>query len=322
MISLNRIILDALQNAKSKLSDDAVKAIKDFVLKHNHNEGGFVDKVGNQDIYYTVFGYTLSYILNLHIDISKEKKYLERIKNQDLDFIHSISYLRCLLLIEAISFSQKNTRLSNLFSGSDFITNQLFGNLSKEIKKNNASVFSKINQYKTQDSGYNQNEIQAKNSTIYANYIVWMFLGDFGFKFIDEQYIDILKTYQSTNGGFVNEIGSDSTVTTATSAGVILQYYLWKSKNDNAIQYLLNQQNKIGGFVAGEKLPIADLLSTSSALLALKIAENLNLVGKEDCLKFIDLHWNESGGFIGSISDDLPDCEYTFYALLAIGILI
>ena len=40
---------------------------------------------------------------------------------------------------------------------------------------------------------------------------------------------------------------------------------------------------------------------------------------KEPCLDFIDSLWTNSGGFYGSWGDDLQDCEYTFYALLALG---
>jgi len=34
------------------------------------------------------------------------------------------------------------------------------------------------------------------------------------------------------------------------------------------------------------------------------------------------LHWDESGGFFGSIADMTCDVEYTYYALLGIGILL
>ena len=42
---------------------------------------------------------------------------------------------------------------------------------------------------------------------------------------------------------------------------------------------------------------------------------------REACTEFVDLLWQDNGGFIGHPADDVPDCEYTFYALLALGIL-
>ena len=76
-----------------------------------------------------------------------------------------------------------------------------------------------------------------------------------------------------------------------------------------------------GGFKASSHVPIADLLSTATALLALKLSEEKMESFAENSLNFINLHWDESGGFFGSIADMTCDVEYTYYALLGIGVL-
>ena len=82
-----------------------------------------------------------------------------------------------------------------------------------------------------------------------------------------------------------------------------------------------NMWNTHGGFIAAEGIGIADLLSTSTALLALKLSgESLELYS-DKCTEFINLHWDNSGGFFGSVADTRPDCEYTYYALLALGLI-
>jgi hypothetical protein len=40
---------------------------------------------------------------------------------------------------------------------------------------------------------------------------------------------------------------------------------------------------------------------------------------REPCLDFVDSLWTNRGGFYGTWADDAADCEYTYYALLALG---
>jgi hypothetical protein len=40
---------------------------------------------------------------------------------------------------------------------------------------------------------------------------------------------------------------------------------------------------------------------------------------KESCLDFVDSLWTNEGAFHGHWGDDLLDCEYTYYGLLALG---
>ena len=37
--------------------------------------------------------------------------------------------------------------------------------------------------------------------------------------------------------------------------------------------------------------------------------------------EFLESVWHHSGGFCATLMDDQPDCEYTFYGLLAVGCL-
>jgi hypothetical protein len=71
---------------------------------------------------------------------------------------------------------------------------------------------------------------------------------------------------------------------------------------------------------------LPDLLSTATALVA------LNLLGVEltpdeqsSYLEFIQDHWRDvsdtAGGFAGDIIAEVPDAEYTFYAIMALGML-
>ena len=50
------------------------------------------------------------------------------------------------------------------------------------------------------------------------------------------------------------------------------------------------------------------------------IRSHVPIAGLRDpCLDFVDSLWTNRGGFFGTWADDTVDCEYTFYALLALG---
>jgi hypothetical protein len=40
---------------------------------------------------------------------------------------------------------------------------------------------------------------------------------------------------------------------------------------------------------------------------------------RETCLDFLDTLWTSRGAFCGSWLETAPDCEYTYYGLLALG---
>ena len=62
-----------------------------------------------------------------------------------------------------------------------------------------------------------------------------------------------------------------------------------------------------------------DLLSTATALHALRGMDRDLEPFKEPCLDFIDSLWVNRGSFYGSWGEAYLDCEYTFYGLLALG---
>ena len=83
--------------------------------------------------------------------------------------------------------------------------------------------------------------------------------------------------------------------------------------------WLLDRCHARGGFFASCSTPVPDLLSTATALHALS-ALHVPIAGLRDpCLDFVDSLWTNRGGFFGTWADDTVDCEYTFYALLALG---
>ena len=76
-----------------------------------------------------------------------------------------------------------------------------------------------------------------------------------------------------------------------------------------------------GGFLAVPGRAVADLLSTAVALFALLQFGGGEAAARTSHLAFVASLWNDDGGFSATADDAASDCEYTFYALLALGAL-
>jgi hypothetical protein len=75
-----------------------------------------------------------------------------------------------------------------------------------------------------------------------------------------------------------------------------------------------------GGFKAFLHLQNADMLSTAVALFALDFAGSDLRLLRPACLDFIQSNYSD-GAFLSDDGDQTADLEYTFYGLLALGVL-
>ena len=123
------------------------------------------------------------------------------------------------------------------------------------------------------------------------------------------------------DGACANEPRMRAGSTLATAGAAILLARQGKPVPDRIIEWLLARADTNGGFLASPAAPMPDMLSTATALYALQqTGVGLDSI-RVPCLRFIEGLQTESGGFCGHWLDDAPDCEYTFYALLALGCL-
>ena len=322
MASVHNIMLESLQKANNKLSTEANSLVRKFIKSCHHHDGGFNDKAGKPDPYYSVFGYSLALLFEIDLDYEKEQSFLNSWpENNSVDLVHAVSLVRCKLLLEAIRFFNKNPKIQKMFSNSDFLKDLVISRMNNKIVNENRQLIDIIEKYKSKDKGYNQNGKGEENSTVYASFLVWSLYADLEIKIENKTIFEGIEKLRLQNGAYANETNSPSGVTTATSAGLIMEYLIKNSVNESSVEWLKIQQTKPGGFIAAENVPIADLLSTATALLALSCTNNFESIEKEKVLNFINLHWDNTGGFFGSVADLKPDCEYTFYALLTLGLL-
>ena len=112
--------------------------------------------------------------------------------------------------------------------------------------------------------------------------------------------------------------GSLVRTTPTTAAAVTLLRQMQLPVPEDAVTWLLARAHPEGGFCATGDVPMPDLLSTATALHALSGQKVSFAHLKDTTLDFLDTLWTGKA-FCGSWADDEPDCEYTYYALLAMG---
>jgi hypothetical protein len=320
----NETILAALQNSRQNLSDDAIQHICGFLKSGLHEDGGFVNRGGVPDPYYSVFGYSLSFVLGLELPVQKQWLFLQSwAKNDEIDLVHAISLLQCSLLISAIEMKQKAGSSGKALSSFGFFEKIAREKLIRKVKKEGMDWLDIVASYRSQDGGFNHNRKNAEKGSVYANFLVWCLYQDLELDDLSlDEVLKGLKELQLSDGSFANENGASTGVTSASSAALIMNLADGSQNCSATINWLKNRWIAPGGFVVAEELPIADLLSTATALLALDHAGVSMIPYAEKCSEFVNMHWDNSGGFFGSIADMHCDCEYTYYALLALGLIL
>ena len=272
------------------MSDDALRQVQGFVESQMTAGCVFMHKGGNPDLYYTVFGWILCYVLGIKLDSNNMKSYLSGLKADELDLIHYTAYVRCSIL-------------TDLFKDGNLI-----------------SWFSSFKSRKIKDiaefSGLPNNDPKSP----YSKFIWLSLLEDTGNRITNQTTIlEELNEYHLSGGGYRNLPEGTGASTNATVAALSVKGQLEGYRPNPDIQYLKNQQHANGGFCAASDSPVPDLLSTATALFILQCYK------EKPCYnpgKFLEAHWLNSGGFCPSLIDETSDVEYTFYGLLALGTII
>lgn len=294
MASPRSFRLEMLQVARlaPKVLGESASLIEKFLCSQMTAEGGFADRQGKPDLYYTVFG--LESLLALRAEAPKEKvsAYLRVFgSGEGLDFVHACSLARC---------------HANL--GGHFIPDE-----------HKHALADRIESYRTPEGGYHGTPGKAAGSA-YGGLLAWGAYNDLGLPMPQEERLgEALAALALPDGSFANEPGMREGTTTTTAAAVTLARHLSFPLPGGTGDWLLKQVHPSGGFLATPRAPLPDLLSTATALHAL---EGLQIPFghlRELCLDFIDSLWSAEGGFHGHWADDHLDAEYTSYGLLALG---
>jgi len=274
------------------LLEDSADLVQRFVLSKLNPDGGFQDREGKSDLYYNVFGMACLTALKQSIPLEKIIPFHQSFNTgDDLDFIHLTSLIRC------------HAYTKKLWNDSTIVQ----------------EIVSRLESYRSKDGGYNV----ARNASFGSAYGCFMAVGAYQDLQLEipnpDGIAQCLHTLQTQDGGYANISGMPEGTTPTTAAAVTVLHVLGYEVPAAASQWLLDRCHEEGGFFAVPNAPLPDLLSTATALHALERMKIPTDSIKEPCLDYIDSLWCNEGGFYGHWLDDMIDCEYTYYGLLALG---
>ena len=284
--SISTKMMSALQRAKKQLRPETRERLTAFVLSQQTENGGFINKGGKEDLYYTAIGWLVAYVLGIRLDSKKMSAFLEQFDSEELDLIHYMAYMKCKSLYRLVSEG-------------------IFGMWLNVLTVGNVRSLDSFKEFPQGDrhSPYNQ--------------FFWLsLLEDNNARLIGKKQTLIdLQDYQVAGGGYSNLKHQETASANATAAALMImaQLAVYDHKDADALR---NMQEDNGGFKAEEGAPIPDLLSTATALFVLK---NYGIKPLYNPAGFIEAHLADNGGFMATLLDEQCDVEYVFYGLLALG---
>lgn len=259
-----------------------------FLHARVNPDGGFQNRAGASDLYYTVFG--LDSLIGLQEALpAATGSYADAFTDRELDFVHLACLARTWAALKHVP--------------DQAVVDRLLGRLET---------------FRSADGGY-ATSAGAAYGTAYAAFMALGAYQDLGRVMPADGIAGSLQRLKAADGSYANHPGMASGLTTSTAAAVLVLRHLGEPPDRSAGVWLLDRCHSRGGFFASPTAPVPDLLSTATALHALSTL-HLPLGGlREPCLDFVDSLWTNRGGFFGTWADDDADCEYTYYALLALG---
>lgn len=300
-MTLRLQILQTAKLAQQQLTDswESVRSFaqSQYARRDGLSSGAFIDRSGDDDLYYSVFGLECTQLLDLSIDFPQTGKYVRsQLADSELDLIHTTSVCRCLGSLAHIQKIQMD--------------GEIVDTLCQRLEK-----------YRSQDGAYNQIE-SANSGSAYAAFVVLDAYQSLGRKIPDEQaLIDSINSVRCADGSYGFEPGALHGTTPTTVAAILALRECGCELDPAAQQWLRHRYCGLGGFTAGPLTPVPDLLSTACALYALSLYGDHCQDIADSCLDFIDTLWSSKGSFYGHWEEETLDCEYTYYGLLALGAL-
>jgi hypothetical protein len=272
------------------LLHEAADAVVEYLQGELNEDGGARDRAGESDLYYTAFLLDGLVALRAELPLERVLPYLHGFGDgAELDLVHQACLARCWAAVGE--------------APDDSVV---------------ASILGVIESYRSTDGGYGVRS-GADDGTVYNAFLSLGVYQDLGRELPDPGRLgESIARLRAADGGYADIVGLPFGTTPTTAAAVTLLRHLNIPPPASVGRWLLERAHPKGGFLAIPQAPIPDLLSTATALHALA---SLNVpfdAVRERCLDFIDTLWT-GRGFCGHWHDDELDCEYAFYALLALG---
>lgn len=284
-----------LGNALDLLDEQGRGEVLQFLLSQQNADGGFKDRGGRSDLYYSLFGglmiraegmgqrawspkseVTQPATCTPQLVTESKEKLTRFVQEKSLSKVSGFIEQCCLVLLQKELKIGRNSQFKALIS------------LGKSFWKERQSI-----------------------NLSYRSFVLFLTL-DAVFPFPGLLKFGAGKMLKQT-------VVDPHSPCSEVAAKVFLQRMMNQDVSKD-VELLMSFACKSGGFKAFAHLDHADILSTAVALFALKFAGSDLRLLKPASLDFIESNFVD-GAFLSGDGDPTADVEYTFYGLLALGVL-
>lgn len=288
-IPFYRQMIDLLRNAFAMLDEQGRAEVLHFITSQQNADGGFQDRGGRSDLYYSLFGMMMLRAINSPLNppkgdfeeqsnnVSDAIEKLRQFISQQKNFIVPGFIEKCCLVL--LQKDLKTGRISRI---------KAFFSLGRSFWKERTSI-----------------------NLSYRSFVLFLTL-DAVFPFFG-----ILRL--PAKGMLAQTTVDVNSPCSEVAARVFLQKMMNQEGSEEQ-ELLKSFACESGGFKAFSHLQQADLLSTAVALFALNFAGTDLRPFRPACLDFIQQNFLD-GAFLSGDGDQTADVEYTFYGLMALGVL-
>jgi len=286
-------MIGLLRNALNLLDEQGREEVFQFILSQQNSDGGFKDRGSRSDLYYSLFGGMILKALESEAR-SPKSEVTQSVTRNPQPAPESI------LKFKQFIFRQSNSEVRGFIEKCCLIL------LQKEFKTNRFSGIGAL-------FALGKSFWKERNSInlSYRGFVLFLTLDSI------LPYTGILKF------GAGRMLKRTTVDLDSPCSEVAAKVFLLKMMNQDGSEVgelLQSFAVESGGFKAFSHLPHADMLSTSVALFALNYSGSDLRLFKPACLNFIQENYYK-GAFLSGDSDQTKDLEYTFYGLLALGVL-
>lgn len=279
-------MIGLLQKALELLDEQGREEVLHFILSSQNEDGGFSDRGGSSDLYYSLFGLLILRALEKNgkehsgnhpaivtDSLLKLKEFTQRQTTQGVPgFIERC----CLVMLQSELKSKKYSRFVSMIS------------LGKSFWKERASI-----------------------NLSYRSFVLFLTL---------DAVLPLSAIIKRSAGRMMEQTTVNEHSPCSEVAAKVFLNKMMHKENSAEVTLLNSFVAQTGGFKAFNHLNRTDMLSTAVALFALQYAEaDLRLL-KPSTLDFIQSNYS-LGAFLSGDGDQTEDVEYTFYGLLALGVL-
>jgi hypothetical protein len=324
-----------LRRGAALLDDATLEEIRTRIVLQQTTSGGFPDRAGNGDLYYTLFGFFLASALEVDSVSSGIREYVQRTAQQP-----GIggTELYCLAILCAGFFpgDRETKRLKKKIrkiQSDPVVMQQGYSRFLVLLSLLYLRDYTGARRAMRSSGRGNAVTPTATPCPVLAAELILEYV---------KSGIPGIKLWRKLKSYFVNIAGREKEQTghvawgrrnlrdkpwrtisgemSHEKSGRVFSGRISRKNNFQESSQLMDFYRGRGGFAALTNAPESDLLSTSVALFALQFTNwDLRMI-RPDCLEYISSLF-AGGGFRACEQDEVVDMEYTFYGLLGLGAL-